>query len=161
VRRGFLQRGPELVSALEAYENKAIYEHNQAAQVSSSDARTLASDLSKVVGLWDLNDAGQTVMLEGIADIMLKNISPEDPHREDAVNRFISGLHDNRSYSDVATMEPVYTEDLYNRLRIHQCEIFFGGVTGSWCSKTSKIIGKAMNRLNPPSPAHSCLKFFY
>jgi hypothetical protein len=118
-----------------------IYEPQDIA--TPEDAHDVAHKISRAVGLWELNDDGQKILLEGIADILLKNISPEDPRRNAAVERFQGAS--GKEFTDVATREPLDSIDLYDRLRIHAAEILLQGVTGSWFSKTSKIVGKAMS----------------
>jgi hypothetical protein len=141
IRRGFLQAGPSLTAAYNTVSTGNIYEPQDIA--TPEDAHDVAHKISRAVGLWELNDDGQKILLEGIADILLKNISPEDPRRNAAVERFQGAS--GKEFTDVATREPLDSIDLYDRLRIHAAEILLQGVTGSWFSKTSKIVGKAMS----------------
>lgn len=143
--RGLLVAGPGLDAAI-AELNAGQYNAFPDAAVTnavSAAAHETSKNLARAIGLFDTNEDGQKVMLEGIADIMLKNISPEDVRRGQAVDRFAAGS--GREFIEIATSEPRDAGDMYDRLRIHLTDVLLTGVTGSWYSKTSRIVGKSMN----------------
>ncbi len=114
--------------------------------VSSQDARRTGKKIASAIGLFKTVEEQQTLTLEGIADILLQNISPEDTRKKPAMDRFTDGLEAGKTLAVVSTQEPNDEDAMYDRLRVNLTEVFTNGVSGSWLSKTSKIVGKAMNR---------------
>ncbi len=150
LRRGILAPGPAYAAAeaSEAYDFAA-----EEPRLSAENAHDTAAEISRIMGLWNQSDSGQGLLREFMADLLLKSISPEDPHRSQALDRFQQATL-GRTYFDIATREPSTHKDLYGRLRTVAAEFTCQGVTGSWYSKTSKIVGKAMNDAAPADTTH-------
>ncbi len=128
LRRGELQPGPG------AGNGNAIVAHQQAAAIADK------------IGLFDTDDSKQDVLREFLADFMLQHISYTDTAGKEALDRFeeANGGHDVRK---VASSVPDKTGDTtyYASLRAHGVDILLQGITSSWHSKTSKIVGRATN----------------
>lgn len=118
---------------------------------SAAQARAGAVNVSEAYGLWSDDKTAQGPMVEFLADVMLKNVAANDPNRREALVRFEdanpaasktwSALLHARPDENTQNREAI----LYAKLRQHLTEVLNQGVTNSWHSKTSKIVGKAMN----------------
>jgi hypothetical protein len=125
-----------------------------ATAAASALAHAAASDLAGQLGLWNTAGAAQGPLREFFADLMLKNIGCGDPARTAAVQRFYEATG-GREFYKIATEAPQTTEQMYARLRAHQCEMLTQGLGSSWNSKTSKIVGRALAYAAPADSLHA------
>lgn len=113
------------------------------------------SQLATAIGLFNTNAGQQTIVHEGIADVLLMNLAPNDPARRDAVARFEveTGINDvprGKFYqAATATPEPGQPALAYANLRTHVANILVGGMLNTWHSKRSKCVGRAISASAP------------
>lgn len=151
-RHGLIQKGPRWASVEDVVNNNNPYEPHVASDAEAIEAHKNTAALTKTSGLWDFNEDGQKLLIEFMADLFLKSISPLDPHRDAAVQRFETAA--GQSYFTVATSEPSTYLEFFDKLRIVAAELTCQGVTGSWHSKLNKVVGVALNDAAPADTLH-------
>lgn len=150
LRQGLIVATDGLATAIRDIANNKAYEPLVGGNAQA--AHQTAADLARVTGLWDLSSDGQGLLIEFMADLFLKSLSPVDPYRDAAVKRFEDAT--GKTFFDVATSEPNTTADLYARMRSVAAEFTAQGVTGTWHSKLNRVCGVALNDAAPSDTLH-------
>lgn len=125
----------------------------QVASESPKGAYEIAKNISKDIGLFSQEASKQEIMLEGLADVFLNNISAGDASRTEAVQRFRQASGQENMFSlatDSLSDEALY----YARLRLNSLKLLTGAIGSSWFSKTRKIVGRALNDAAPADTLH-------
>jgi len=116
--------------------------------MSSEDAYAAVRGVIENVGLFNVDPTINTPYVhEALANVFLRNLAPGTEERTPALTDFRANT--GKEIWDIATEYPRTNEARYARLRVHAMEILIHGIAGSWYSKTSTIIGKAMNSAAP------------
>jgi hypothetical protein len=112
-----------------------------------AEVRESMNKITQAVDLFGTDVSGITN--EGLRDVMLRNISPMDTARSDAISKFENELGIGVFKASIST--PDKTDELgqYAALRVHLCDVWTQGLTSTWARKTSKIVGRAMNAAAP------------
>jgi hypothetical protein len=120
------------------------------AATAHNDARQIAEN----IGLFSTT-GDRRILHEGLADVFALHLSPIDDVRAETHTRFDEATGKPSNIRKVATETPVDgdTEAQYTSLRVHAIDLLLRGVTCSWYSKTSKIVGRAMNTSAPADDA--------
>lgn len=129
---------------------RGLIQINGAAQPASEDeANQQVASLLQQLGAFDENDA-KDVIKQCIADCLLANLPANSPDRNSALARFREATG-GREFFSIATTMPQRGNitDMWARLRAHGSDLRAQGVTGTWWSKCSKIVGRAMNAAAP------------
>lgn len=146
VRHGYLQEGDGFIAA-----------PNQAEE---ADAAQLARKLAVDIGLWSTNPANHIVQHKILASIYMASLNPGDTDRTDAMRIFKDQHLGNKTWQQASTTQLEDTDSLFGLLMSNLPEISITGITGTWYSATSKIIGKPMNSAAPADTLHLMLGHF-
>ena len=137
----------------------------QNAPAAATNVRNIATD---IYGLFVNNPNGQARQNELFADIFLRNLPKGLAERTLAETRFLA-THVTAANIDITggnawrNISKAYNDNdatRFMRMRANQMEILCSGIAGSWYSKTSKIIGKAMNTAKRSGQLHLVLGHF-
>lgn len=120
---------------------------NVAVRPTDADAHVTVANLASEIGLWNPDSAAQGVLLEGLADVFLKNISPLDSTGAEAVARFRRAT--GKEFIEIVHTTPIDTLQHYQSLRANVCEVMLQGISSSFFSKSRTIIGFATNTAGP------------
>jgi hypothetical protein len=125
-----------------------------AGPLNEQDAYNTAKDISRQIGLFSQDGTEQAIMMEGLADVFLNNISAGDDYRSSAVTRFRNASGQRQSTFSLVTDNLSDTDMYYARLRLNCLNLLTGAVGSSWFSKTRKIVGRALNDAAPADTLH-------
>ena len=116
------------------------------------------------LNLFDNNAQNQGLLLEIMADMFLRNLPAQTPEYLASVTRFENTVGGGNAGPDmwrnINTGPSANDNDRYAKMRTNLMEILCSGISGSWYSKTSKIIGKAMNTAKKSGQLHIVLGHF-
>jgi hypothetical protein len=123
---------------------------------SPADAHAAVKGVAEDIGLWNLNPTEQkgTILYEGLADVFLENLSPLEEARRTAVGNFADAT--NTTLLKISRRVPSNNDERYESLRANVSEVLLQGLTSSWQSKTSRIVGFATNTAAPSDTLDAC-----
>lgn len=89
------------------------------------------------------------IVLEGIENVLLRNISPADGKRREAQGRLLTTTGIQVRDAALAAYQSTNSLQSYATLRAHLCDVWTQGLTSTWSRKCSKIVGRALNAAAP------------
>lgn len=125
-------------------------------QILDQSGNKLTMDaLAANVGLWDTT--GSQIVQDGVAAVLLDNISPLDPARRTAVRQFegvmSASMGSQMRLQDARELTPDDPTRNYWHLRANLCATFLGGIASGLEEKRSKVVGMLLEDAEPGQDA--------
>lgn len=109
------------------------------------------AEVGREIGLFGGGD--RSLLEEFMADYFLQNVNATAPERDGALQRFDRATGGKERWT-IATTTPSSPLESYDRLSLHLAETDIQGITESWDSKRSHIVGRALNAAAPLDTTH-------
>lgn len=165
IQKGFLQFTKEFADAIAAAKGNNTYvTANAAGPKPVADKPTLATDmihLANAIGLWSTKEAEQKVIYEMFANMFFSDLG-ETSFAKTASKEFIANVCDGNDRRKIMLQLDLDNDPKrnYQKLRLHLSKFDEAALVGGWHSKTSKILGRAMNAAAPGDTMHFLLGHF-
>jgi len=116
-----------------------------------------AAGIAAEIGLF--GNAPNPAVMEGIADLMLDKLSPADPQRDEAHQRFreyngVGEVHDARVFAATPGSEGSYPREFFANLQTHALDMLAVGFTSALEAKRAQCVGVALSSAAPADTMH-------